>query len=118
MPCPARLNASVRRSQLDTNAVDICVSWFRSHELDLNNNDIKVEYRGEANGTASIWLHSPRHTIDVCVWNHAFCLDILIFENSKFDLIFSEAGSCENAPGIIQRIERVMKWYESHCTSA
>ena len=94
-------------------AIDTCAAWLDSLADQMRARAIEVEPQGEANGKAAFWLYGPRHLVDVTVWNHAFCLDVLVFDSKTNEMVFSEGGSCETSRGVLERLERFWSWYVS-----
>jgi hypothetical protein len=98
---------------MEKTAIETCASWLDSHSGEMNTRGIEVERKGEAAGKAVFWLHGPQHLVDISVWNHAFCLDVLALESKTNETAFSEAGSCETSRGVRERLERFWSWYVS-----
>lgn len=94
-------------------AIETCTSWIDSLANEMHARGIEVERKGQEDGKAAFWLYGPRHLVDVSVWNHAFCLDVLAFDSNTNEMVFSEAGSCETSDGVLERLERFWSWYVS-----
>jgi hypothetical protein len=97
---------------VEQTAIETCRGWFDSHAGELQTRGIELECQGEGNGKAVFWLYGPKYLVDVAVWNHAFCLDVLVMDSSTNEMVFSEAGECATSRGVYERLERFWAWYE------
>ena len=98
---------------MEKTAIEVCSNWLDAHAKEMHARGIDLERKGEAEGKAAFWLYGSHHLVDICVWNHAFCLDVLAFESKTNEMVFSEAGSCETPQGVCDRLERFWSWYVS-----
>jgi hypothetical protein len=63
------------------------------------------------------WFETPALLIDVTVWDHAYCLDILILEKASGNTVFSEGGSCETTSGLQVRLRSLASWLKENVVS-
>jgi hypothetical protein len=98
---------------MEQTAIETCKGWFDSRAGQLQTHCIELECQGEENGKAVFWLYAPKHLVDVTVWDHAFCLDVLVMDSNTNEMVFSEAGECATSRGVCERLERFWTWYES-----
>jgi hypothetical protein len=54
---------------------------------------------------------TTRYLIDITVWDHAFCLDILVLNATTGEQLYSVGGSCENADGVLARLREFETWF-------
>jgi hypothetical protein len=92
-------------------AIEICRSWFAARRGELIARSIELEASDSVDGKAIFLLYAPRHLIEVSVWDHACCLDVLAFYSSTEEMVFSEGGSCQTPAGVNDRLERFWAWY-------
>jgi hypothetical protein len=107
---------SVSLQIMDRTAIETCAEWINSHADALKARGVKIEPQGITNGKATFWLYGPRHLIDISVWDHAFCLDVLVMDSNTNEMVFSEAGACDTADGVRGRLKRFWSWYASQPT--
>lgn len=62
----------------------------------------------------SAWFETTEFLVDIAAWEHACCLDVIVFEQSSGDVVFSEDGACESEEGLVSRLERLFKWLSEH----
>jgi len=62
----------------------------------------------------SAWFETPRYLVDITVWDHAYCLDILVLEQATGSSVFSEGGSCESTSGLSVRLCSLATWLSAH----
>jgi hypothetical protein len=79
-----------------------------SSEIDARSHDT-------VRGTISFWMYFRDHFADVCAWDHAYCLDILVYrEIGSDDIVWSEAGSCGDEAALRARFDRFCDWIVQH----
>jgi hypothetical protein len=101
-------------TQLPEGARAYVLAWLVENQSRLGLHQLKIEAVEEPAATLSAWYKTPAYLLDVTVWDHAYCLDILVMEQASDKLVFSEAGSCENAQGLRVRLSRFAAWLCSH----
>lgn len=69
----------------------------------------EMERTHPAGGLAAQY-ETPRHLIAIRVWDHAYCLDILVFDQSTCAQVFSVAGPCDSIDGVQQRLDAFEDW--------
>ncbi len=98
-------------------ATDLVRSLILTHFGEGASHPAQVEERSRSvdRGSAGYWLYFQDYFADVCVWDHAFCLDILVFcESGSEDIVWSEAGSCGDEAALRARFLRFVDWMSEH----
>lgn len=93
-------------------------AWLAANYKQLGLKQLKLEAADSPAKTLSAWYETSELLVDIAIWDHAFCLDILVFEQSSDDLVFSEAGSCEDTAGILARLNTFSSWLTAHTAGA
>lgn len=88
--------------------------WLTANQKQLNLRQLKLEIVEKPAKKMSAQFETTAYLIDIAVWDNAFCLDILILEKSTNELCFSEAGSCLNNSGLLERLNAFSHWVSSH----
>ena len=95
-------------------ARDYVSGWLALNHKRLGLKQIKLQRSELPAKTLSVWYEAPGYLIDICAWDHAYCLDILVIEQSSDSFVFSEAGSCGNTTGLLERLTSFSKWVSVH----
>ena len=66
----------------------------------------------------SAWYESPELLVDVMVWEHALCLDIIVLSKRTGTQLFSAGGSCESFAGLAARLRAFASWLADNRTVA
>jgi hypothetical protein len=61
---------------------------------------------------------TTRSLIDITVWDHAFCLDILVLSATTGEQLYSVGGSCENPHGVLARLREFETWFAGTLNAA
>ena len=93
-------------------------AWLADNHEQLGLRQLKLEFAESPAPTLSAWYEIHEYLVDVAVWEHAFCLDILVLDKSSNALVFSEAGSCEHAAGLLARLSSFSDWLTAHPAGA
>ena len=101
-----------------TSARSYVSTWLADNHERLGLRQIKSEIAEAPAKTLSVYYETTDFLIDICVWDHAHCLDILVFDQLSNALIFSEAGSCGSTSGLTTRLNSFSNWASSHAASA
>jgi hypothetical protein len=99
-------------------ARDYVSSWLALNENRLGFKEIKLERNELPAKTLAVWYEAPGYLIVICVWDHAYCLDILVIEESSGSFVFSEAGSCGGTTGLLERLTSFSNWASVHAAGA
>jgi hypothetical protein len=101
-----------------TSARSYVSSWLGDNHERLGLRQIKSEITEVPAKTLIVWYETTDYLIDICVWDHAYCLDILVYDQSSAALVFSEAGPCESTSGLMTRLNSFSNWASSHAAGA
>jgi len=92
------------------NACDYVSDWLvRNHER-LGLKQIRLQRTEVPAPKFSAWYEANDCLVDICVWDHAHCLDILVLEKSSDSILLSEAGSCGDVEGLQKRLDLFANW--------
>jgi hypothetical protein len=92
-------------------ARDSVSSWLVSNMADLGLSQLKLERIDNSHTNAlSAWYESPALLVDVMVWEHSYCLDILVLSKITGEQLFSAAGSCQSVAGLAERLGTFASW--------
>lgn len=105
-------------SSNSTSARSFVSAWLADNHERLGLKQLKLETAELPAKTLSAWYETPGYLIDICVWDHAHCLDILVTEHSSNTLVFSEAGSCESTTDLLARLNSFSNWATAHAAGA
>lgn len=97
-----------------TTATSIVSEWLRENHQRLSLRQVKLETAETHGKTLSARYETSEHLIQICVWDHAHCLDILVFDQSCGALAYSEAGPCESLAGVSTRLKSFLNWANAH----
>ena len=101
-----------------TTARSFVSAWLKENSEELRLRQLKFEFAESPAKTLSAWYEANGFLVDIAVWDHAFCLDILVMEQPSNELVFSEAGSCENAAGLLARLNSFANWLGARLAGA
>ena len=99
-------------------ARDYVSGWLALNHEQLGLKQIKLQRNELPAKTLSVSYEAPGYLIDICVWDHSYCLDILVMEQSSDSFVFSEAGSCGNTTGLLERLTSFSNWVSVHAAGA
>lgn len=88
-------------------AVAHVINWISENIRRLGLQEME---RTHLAGRLAAQYETPRHLISIRVWDHAYCLDILVFDQSTCEQVFSEAGPCDSIHGLQQRLDIFVNW--------
>lgn len=96
-----------------TCARDYVCSWLEQNHEELGLKQIKMDRIEHPARSLNAWYETPHYLIDICVWDRAYCLDILVVEKSSDSMVFGAAGSCESTAGLLERLTSFASWASS-----
>jgi hypothetical protein len=99
-------------------AIGFVSAWLAANYEQLSLKQLKFEVTDAHAKTLSAWYETPEYLVDIAVWDHAFCLDILVLDQSSQQLVFSEAGSCGDIVGLSTRLNSFTSWLTAHTAGA
>lgn len=100
------------------NARNLVSDWLAENHEHLGLRQLKLELAESPAKALSAWYETPEYLVDIAVWDHAFCLDVLVMNQSSNTLVFSETGSCENATGLLDRLRSFSAWLTDNRSGA
>ncbi|PZU27778.1 MAG: hypothetical protein DI584_07975 [Stenotrophomonas sp.] len=93
-------------------------AWLLANHEQLDLRQLKFEQLELPAKTLSTWYQTEDLLVDITVWDHAHCLDILVMEQPSNELVFSEAGSCESTAGLLARLNALSGWLTGRAAGA
>lgn len=83
--------------------------------LALNLEQFGIEYRDLEQFENSTMALAARcdvsgFLVDICVWDHAYCLDIMVCAQTSGALAYSAVGPCDDAMGVQERLASFAAW--------
>jgi hypothetical protein len=103
---------------IPVSARDHVETWLAENQDRLGLSRLKLDRTELPAKILSAWFETLRYRIDITAWDHACCLDILVLEQTTDNLVFSEAGSCEDVAGLSNRLCLFSAWLSSHESGA
>ena len=97
-----------------TTATSIVSEWLRDNHQRLRLRQFKLETAETHGKTLSAQYETSEHLIQICAWDHAHCLDILVFDQSSGALAYSDAGPCESTARVLARLNSFSNWANAH----
>ena len=95
-------------------ARDHVETWLFENQDHLGLSQVKLDRAEVPAKKLSAWFETPKYLIDITVWDHAYCLDILVLEQTTDNLVFSKAGPCDDLAGLSKRLSAFSTWLSSH----
>lgn len=92
---------------------DHVATWLVTNQHRIGSAPVKLERHETPAKTLGVWFSTPKHLIDISVWDHAFCLDIVALSQSSGETDYCVAGSCEDHGGLTKRLNDFLVWLES-----
>lgn len=77
--------------------------------------EIEFKTAGLKNGTCGYFIISKEYLIDICAWDNANCLDIMVFLNDKATegFLWAVAGPCDCIEDFESRYRQLISWLEA-----
>lgn len=97
----------------DVYAVALLKSWFQKQEGVFDNHKMKSEFKDAGNGSASVRLESARYLAEICVWDHASCMDVEILEVHTEKSTFQHVGECKTRFEFEGELSKFLDWLKS-----
>lgn len=93
-----------------TTARDTVESWLSDNEPRIGGKRLKFERDDQYAEKFVAWYETDTHFFDIACWNHASCLDVLAINKDSGQNDFAEAGACDGAERLVDRLERFAAW--------
>lgn len=97
----------------DVYAVALLKAWFQVHHGFFENNNIKSELKDTGHGSAFVRLESPQYMAEVCVWDHASCMDVQILDISTEKSTFPHVGECTTRLDFESELSKFLDWVKN-----
>ena len=94
----------------DVYAVALLKAWFQEHHGVFDSNKIKSELKDTGHGSALVRLESTHYMAEVCVWDHASCMDVQILEISTEKSTFPHVGQCTTRLEFESELSKFLDW--------
>jgi len=96
----------------DVYAVSFLNSWFQKNHKLFDRHSVVSEYMDTGNGSALVRLTSARYLAEICVWDHASCIDIQILDVSSEKSTFPHVGECKDRLELEAELNKFIEWFE------
>jgi hypothetical protein len=87
-------------------------AWFEENRQFYAQYTTGAHFKDSGRGSASVRLETPRYFIEVCVWDHASCLDVQILNVETGESVFPYVGHCESKSEFENRLNNVVSRLE------
>lgn len=94
----------------DVYAVAYLKTWFQEHQGLFSNRRMNPEFKDSGHGSAYVRLDSTRYMAEICVWDHASCLDVQILEKSTEESTFPHVGECKTKVDFEYELSKFLDW--------
>jgi hypothetical protein len=88
----------------------LVATWLTDNHQRFGLRQIRMAVAEDPAQILTARYETPQHLLDICVWEHGFCLDILVFEQSSGETVFSAAGPCDCLTVMSDRLELLSNW--------
>jgi len=92
---------------------DHVTAWLATSQHRIGSAPTKFERHETPAKTLGVRFSTPKYLIDICAWDHAFCLDIVVLSQNTGETEYCVAGSCEDISGLTRRLDDFLLWLES-----
>jgi len=89
---------------------DYVANWIATHQREIGGSPIKFDRREEHSSALNAGFETPKFLIDICAWDHACCLDILVLNKKSGGTDYMVCGECDGLLGLAQRLETFLRW--------
>lgn len=87
-------------------------SWHQENEESFRSAGAEPEFKDSGRGSACVRMQTDAYLMEICAWDHAFCLDIRIVEKTPRETTFPRGGSCESMDDCRDYLDEFMVWFE------
>jgi hypothetical protein len=94
-------------------AVALLKDWFQEHHGLFNSKKIKSELKDTGHGSALVRFESTKYMAEVCVWDHASCMDAQILEISTEKSTFPHVGECTTRTEFESELSKFLDWVKN-----
>jgi hypothetical protein len=91
-------------------------SWLTENCARMGLREIKRNVAEVPAKTLGVVYETHDFLIDICVWDHAVCLDILVLKLPSGEQVLSEAGPCGDTDGLELRLNSLAAWLAAQST--
>jgi len=85
-------------------------AWLEANSDQLGWNHVATNSVEMPAATLTATYQGAHNLVNVTVWDHAFCLDILVLDSRTGVQLYSVGGSCEDAIGLSNRLSEFKRW--------
>ncbi|RYY02078.1 MAG: hypothetical protein EOO53_15250 [Gammaproteobacteria bacterium] len=94
------------------NPVAILYTWFHENKQMFISCGAQLEFKDSGRDSAYVRFETDFHIMELCAWNHSFCLDIQITEIETENSEFLHAGSCESLEEFKEHLIRFFELFK------
>jgi len=93
-----------------TKATDFVAAWIASHRHEIGGTDLRFIRQEQHGRTLCAEFETVQHLLQVCAWDHAYCLDILALNKATGADAYIVAGECDGISGLTERLDGFLQW--------
>jgi len=87
--------------------------WLEDHQTVIGVAPIKWGRSDQHTEIFNAWYETEKHLVDICCWNHAYCLDIIALNKITKKEDFIVSGECDSEKGLTDRLTQFLSWLQS-----
>lgn len=87
-------------------------SWLQENEDVFRSVGAEIEFRDSGRGSACVRLETHQYLMELCAWDHAFCLDIRVVDVNSGETRYPRAGSCESIDAFRRHLDEFLVWFK------
>jgi hypothetical protein len=91
---------------------DVVEAWLKVNGARIGN-PVKFHRYDSPSQTLVVWFQTPEFLIEICVWDHACCLNIEAMNVKTEKADFYVEGPCKHISDLTERLNAFLSWYES-----
>ena len=95
------------------NAVSRLYEWFNENKYHFLFANTELEFRDSGHGSAYVRLETKSYLSELCVWDHALCLNARCLDIEKETDIYLHEGSCESIEAFETQLQGFLAWFKS-----
>jgi hypothetical protein len=103
---------------IGTTARTEVAAWLSANSARLGWNHVETKLIDVPAATLAALYRTTRHFISITVWDHAFCMEILVLNASTGEQLHCDDGCHENSQYLLNRLAEFEAWLARAETAA
>lgn len=87
-------------------------SWLQENEQLFRSAGTEPEFKDSGRGSACVRMATDTYLMEVCAWDHAFCLDIRVVDVKSGETRYPRAGSCDSSEAFRRHLDEFVVWFK------